>query len=57
MLASVAATLRLGDAVKFAKYLPPAGETEQSIHNAIKLVEWFKQQPPAKALETKGEQL
>ncbi|MCW3093904.1 MAG: hypothetical protein JWP81_4973 [Ferruginibacter sp.] len=37
--AKAAASLRCGDAVKFAKYLPPASETEASIQSVRELVQ------------------
>ncbi len=43
MISRLAGTLRLGDAVKFAKYLPPSGETEDSIQSVKALIESFKQ--------------
>jgi LPXTG-motif cell wall-anchored protein len=42
MLSGLAGTLRLGDAVKFAKYLPPPAETGDSIQAVKALIESFK---------------
>lgn len=39
MPAKAAASLRLGDAVKFAKYLPPASESEESIQSIKSVIQ------------------
>lgn len=36
---TIAATLRMNDAVKFAKYSPPAAESENALANAKKIIE------------------
>ena len=55
LVTSTASTLRLGDAVKFAKYTPPPQETEQSISSAKTLIESIKQQAQPKPVKPAGE--
>lgn len=57
VLTATAASLRLGDAVKFAKYLPPPGETASSIAAAKNLVSSFRQQAPLRPSESKADKL
>ncbi len=57
LLTATAATLRLGDAVKFAKYAPPPGETEGSIAAATSLVSYFKQQVRSKPAAPNADKL
>ncbi|MEO6718996.1 MAG: DUF4381 family protein [Ferruginibacter sp.] len=49
MLSNTAGALRSGDAVKFAKYVPPAEETTNSISAITELIQSFKQNtiPPS----------
>jgi hypothetical protein len=50
----MAAALRCGDAVKFAKYLPPAQETTDSISAAKELIEFFKSNSTPSPVTAKG---
>ncbi len=51
LLSKVAATMRTGDAVKFAKYLPVPGETNDCIASLKELIESFKQKNAPKPLQ------
>jgi hypothetical protein len=44
-ITTVATTLRLGDAVKFAKYLPPAFESEQSLLAIKEIINYMDTNP------------
>lgn len=43
MLAKAAASLRCGDAVKFAKYLPPVGESEECLLSVKEIINGIQQ--------------
>ena len=54
LLSKMAAALRCGDAVKFAKYLPPAQETTESMSAAKELIEFFKSNSTPSPVTSKG---
>ncbi|MEP7107467.1 MAG: DUF4381 family protein [Ferruginibacter sp.] len=46
MLAKAAATLRCGDAVKFAKFLPPSNESEECLRSLKEIIDAIQLQTP-----------